>query len=332
VVGRALTFADAAVIKMAREDFVPVAGDDWYQRRRQDDEGKFFRGIADQGPRKGEGGSTRQGIYMFTASGKLLGYRNHHDPSVMRDELSKALTRFRQLPASERRPNAVKIDEPAKIDPTYHREPPKGGLVVTVFTRILDREEGGDYRVGTCSFRGGDKAARDHLWLTAEECASLVAGTSKVGEARPLPERLAYRIARFHLVDNTRGEPDSWRREDLRKYDVKLTLAADDGQERKYLLEGTALLASDRDPAKAERGYEVRLLGYLHYHPGRQAISRFDVVALGEHWGQGRFTRGARPGRTPLGIAFELARGDRGADRVAPQGARVLQGYMHAEK
>src|SRR6478672_1245892 len=61
---------------MATEDFVPVTADDWYQRRRQDAEGEFFRKVADQGPRKGEGGSTRQGIYCLTAAGQLLNYKN----------------------------------------------------------------------------------------------------------------------------------------------------------------------------------------------------------------------------------------------------------------
>ena len=56
---------------MAQEQFVPVTADDWYQRRRQDAEGKFFRQVADQGPRKGQGGSTRQGIYVLTADGEL---------------------------------------------------------------------------------------------------------------------------------------------------------------------------------------------------------------------------------------------------------------------
>ena len=47
---------------MANEEYIAVAGDDWYQRRRDDAEGQFFRRVADQGPRKGTGGSTRQGI------------------------------------------------------------------------------------------------------------------------------------------------------------------------------------------------------------------------------------------------------------------------------
>ena len=48
-----LAFSDPEIIKLATEDFVPVTGDDWYQRRRQDAEGEFFRKVADQGPRKG---------------------------------------------------------------------------------------------------------------------------------------------------------------------------------------------------------------------------------------------------------------------------------------
>lgn len=82
--GRELTFADAKIIELVNKNFVPVAMDDWFQRRRQDAEGDFFRKVADQGPRKGSGGGTRQGIYAFTADGKLLQYRNSQDPEVMR--------------------------------------------------------------------------------------------------------------------------------------------------------------------------------------------------------------------------------------------------------
>src|SRR4051795_9175898 len=88
---------------MATEDFVPVSADDWYQRRRQDAEGEFFRKVADQGPRKGKGGSTRQGMYIFTPSGKLLTYRNHHEPEVMRGELQTALKAWKQLPEEDRK-------------------------------------------------------------------------------------------------------------------------------------------------------------------------------------------------------------------------------------
>src|SRR5438046_10764948 len=104
---------------MATEDYVPVAGDDWYERRREDAEGEFFRGVADQGPRKGAGGSTRQGIYVFTAGGKLLAYRNHHDPAVMRGVLEQALRDWRKLP--ERKAGAVAVAAAGQVDAAYAR-------------------------------------------------------------------------------------------------------------------------------------------------------------------------------------------------------------------
>src|SRR5439155_3484399 len=118
--------------------------------------------VADQGPRKGVGGSTRQGVYCFTADGTLLAYRNHHDPAVLRDDLHKALRQWEALPPERRRPGGVTVEDGGRPDRRYHRAPPPGGLVVNVFTRILDRNEG-DFCPGTCSRVGGDFAARDHL-------------------------------------------------------------------------------------------------------------------------------------------------------------------------
>src|SRR5215211_689002 len=104
------------MIRLASKEFVPVSADDWYQRRRDDAEGEFFRKVADQGPRKGKGGSTRQGIYCFTASGKL------------------ALKRFEALPASEREPGSVKVPDHGKVDARYARTPPEGGLILRAYT------------------------------------------------------------------------------------------------------------------------------------------------------------------------------------------------------
>src|SRR5947209_13762832 len=111
---------------MAREDFIPVSADDWYERRRKDAVGEFFRKVADQGPRKGEGGSTRQGIYCLTASGKLLAYKNATDPTVMKETLRRGLAEWKRLPASERTPGAVKVEDSGKTDARYTRTPPEG--------------------------------------------------------------------------------------------------------------------------------------------------------------------------------------------------------------
>jgi len=313
---------------MATEEYVAVAADDWYQRRRQDAEGEFFRRVADQGPRKGQGGSTRQGIYCLTADGKLLAYRNAgQNPEVMRDTLRQGLREWNKLPEDRRKPGSVKVEDLPKTDPAYSRKPPKDGLIVKVYTRILDRENG-EFCKGTCTTQGGDRAARDHLWLTEAEWKSLIPAEPKEGSSFPLPAKIAERICRFHLIDNTRGEPPMWRREDVRSKEFTLTVAEVTASQIQLRLEGSALLANQADAAKADRGFDVRLLGRIEYDREKKGITRFDVAAVGDHWGQGTYTRGARPGRQPLGVAFELTDGKAGADLVPPQAARDIGGYF----
>lgn len=315
------------MIRLAREEYVPAAGDDWYQRRRQDAEGVFFRKVADQGPRKGAGGSTRQGIYCLTASGKLLAYKNAQDPRVMREALEQGLKRWKALPAEERRPGAVMVPAHGKVDNRYTRTPPAGGLVLRSYTRILEREKGGRYVHGTCDSPGGDRPARDHVWLTRAEWQSLVPADPHTGQTLPMPAALTRRLVRFHLLDNTRGEPAAWRAGEVRKASLTWTVTAVSDAELTLTLNGEALLASDADVKKAKRGYDAALRGVLRYDRARKVITRLDLLALGEHWGRSTFTPGNRPGRQPLGIAFELA-GTTPADLIPPQMAREGSAYF----
>lgn len=321
-------FADADIIRMANEDYVTVSGDDWYQRRRQDFEGEFFRKIADQGPRKGQGGSTRQGIYCFTADGELLAYKNAgQDADVMREVLQQALTKWKRLPESRRKPGAVKVEAAGKVDARFVRTPPAGGLVAVVYNRILDKDERGDFCKGVCPSLGGDRAARDHLWLTADEVKSLVSVNAKPGDSFPMPKLIAERLLRFHFVDNTRGEPPAWQRNEIRTNDMLLSVVSVDANEVRLSLTGKAMLADQADVASSKRGFDATLSGDLRFDPKKGKFVRFDITAVGQHWGEATFTRNARPGRQPFGIAIELA-GDKPADRIPPQFAREWGAYM----
>ena len=329
--GRELTFADAKIIELVNEHFIAVAADDWFQRRRQDAEGEFFRKVADQGPRKGQGGSTRQGIYAFTADGKLLQYRNHQDPDVMRAFLLTALKEWDKIPPAQRAKGAIEVPDLNKLDARYAPTLPKDALIVNVYARILDRRD--DFFChGSCKFPGGQRASHDHLWIRADEWQALRSKDAKKGQDVAFPVALMYRMARYHLVDNTRGEPPMWARRDVRNAEVKLVVEEVTAREVRIKLTGAVLLASDADPKAAKRGYDVSLFGEIRYEPGQRRIMKFSVVALGEHWGEGTFTGSARPGRNPFGVAFELADPSRAADRVPPQGIREGGDYFKAER
>jgi hypothetical protein len=287
--------------------------------------------VADQGPRKGAGGSTRQGIYCLTASGKLLAYRNSQDASVMRETLELGLKRFMALPADERKPGAVEVPPAGKVDGRYTRTPPRGGLVLRSYTRILEREDKGTFAKGKCGFTGGDRPARDHVWLTKDEAQSLIPADVRKGQVIPMPASITRRLARFHLLDNTRGEPSAWRAGDVRRAKLTWTVTAVSDSGVTMELTGTALLSNDANPDKASRGYDVALRGVLRFDRTKKAITRLNLLALGDHWGRSTFTPGARPGRTPLGIAFELVTGTAPADRIPPQMARDVGSYFAAK-
>ena len=87
---RESTFKDAEIVSLLKSRFIPVAIDQAYQRRQKDTEGDFYRKIAGQGPRNNFK-STTQGLYLATASGKLLGYNNNRGGDRIRRMMKKAL-------------------------------------------------------------------------------------------------------------------------------------------------------------------------------------------------------------------------------------------------
>ena len=105
-----------------------------------------------------------------------------------------------------------------------------------------------------------------------------------------------------------------WKPDEIRAIDCKLK----DGK-----FTGTAHL----ETKDGKRGYKCSLRGVLEIKDGK--VTRFDVVAKGDFWGEGQYTRAAPKGKFPLAIAFSLADGTDTADAIPPQGSRGwLQGYL----
>ncbi len=284
---RESTFANPAIVKLLQTRFIPVAIDQAYQRRQKDNEGKFYQKIANQGPRK-VGRGTTQGLYTADASGRLLAFTNNRG--------AQRVQRMMQTALQKHRPVKVAAITKGTPDARYNPQPPKGGLVVRVTSKIL-----GGYEEPENEWRRifQTSLGRDNLWIRADEHAALAKGQ--------LPKSLLKRLARYHLVDNTRGEPPMWRENEIQKLEGKIT----NGK-----LRGTVHLKT----AKSDRGYEAELFGRVETKGGN--VTRLDVVAKGQFWGEGTYTRNAPKGRFPLAIAFTLADGKDAADTIPPQGSR----------
>lgn len=299
MIDRASIFADEVMGELLRTRFVPVALDQAYQRRQQDAEGEFYRRIAGQGPRH-DFRQTTQGFYVATADGELLLYNNNRDVPKVRRLVQEALQRFEAGAAAAK--EIAPIDA-GKADARYDPKPPEGGLVVRVRAKVL-----GGYPPTDDPWQRIFQAAlsRDNLWITRAEHEALRRGE--------LTRTLVQRIARFHLVDNTRGEPPMWETSEVRACEFTLR----DGR-----LQGSVHLQT----ADGKRRYRADLLGFVRVENDK--VIGFDLVADGRFLGEGQYTRGAPAGEFPLAVAFTLADGSDIADAIPPQGSRGwVEGYV----
>jgi hypothetical protein len=299
VIDRGSIFADENMFELLRTEFIAVAIDQAYERRQQDAEGDYWRRIVDQSPRKGTTGTT-QGFYVVAPSGDLLLFNNNRHPEkVLR--LTKQAAR--EFAASDRaKTKAVAID-PGKVDKRFNPAPPEGGLVIRARAKVLGGYEPTNHRWQKV-MQGA--LSRDNLWVTRSEHEALVKGE--------LPAKLMSRLVRYHFVDNTRGEPPMWREGEVRSLEIERT---------NDCLHGSVSLATK----DGKRGFEAHVLGYVKVEKGR--ITRFDLVADGMFWGEGRYTRQAPVGRFPFAVSFTLADGSDVADAIPPQGSRGwVGGYL----
>lgn len=101
------------------------------------------------GPRKG---AARQGIYVTVADGsQLLGFK-HNDtpPDKVLEMLYQAAETFKGLPEDKRKPGAIQVEEFGQPDPKLSRRLPANGLILDVYTRMIDRDSKGEL----CALQG----------------------------------------------------------------------------------------------------------------------------------------------------------------------------------
>ncbi|MGB7347341.1 MAG: hypothetical protein WBD20_24175 [Pirellulaceae bacterium] len=304
---RASTFAHPEIVELLKTRFIPVALDQASTRRQQDTEGQFYRRLVLQHPgfrltnkdvKAAINSTTTQGFYIATAAGDLLLYNNNRHPE-------KVLRLMKEKLASLETKESVAVNPLTEneTDKRYDIRPPSGGLVMRVQAKVL-----GGYAETSDPWKTIFQSAlsRDNLWVTPQEHQALVDGT--------VPQSLQLRIARFHLVDNTRGEPLMWKPDEVRRSKLKIV----DGE-----ITGSVLIHSESN----DRGYETQLRGRLEVYNGK--ITRFAMVALGDCWGEGPYTKNPPKGKFPLGISFTLADGSDAADSLPPQAARGwVDGYI----
>lgn len=285
-------FNDPGIVSLLREKFVCAGIAHNGAGRRKDAEGEFANRMI------GKGG-TLQGLHVINVAGELVGYSYDFRSEPVLAMLRKALKEYKPV-------DAAPIDFSRK-DPRYTL--PEGGVIVDVATKVLGGHEPAKSVDGTLRNKMDNawknSFGREHLWIRKDEAEALVQGT--------LPESLKKRIARYHLVDNTRGTPTGWRDTEIKKLEMTLK----DGR-----LAGSVHFETE----SSDRGYQAEILGFVEAKDGK--LTRLDAIVKGQFWGEGKYTPGAPKGKFPLALAFKLADPSDMLYGLVPDAVRSYSDYL----
>ena len=295
--------------------------------------------VAKPRPTEGNGWLRGTNLVLMTSTGRLLA-GSIKDRNGLAQGLEEVLEAYRKLPEAERRPRTVEGTE-KPVPP-----PPPGGLVLTIYDRPLGRSEEGKYRLPEGRDFGGFRTHAPHgqrssLWLTEEECKSLMPQDPREGERHKVPSKLARRIWLYGLWPQTLWVVEqTWQPNSVREGELTLTVEEVSDQSVRLRLDGSVLL-SGKGPLKlyptgkvlktVENRYDARLHGVMVLDRTAKKIVKWDMVALGDYagcWfaGNDGWKEATPEAPMPLGFSFEV---DQSAYQV-PAERRRPRSFVHA--
>jgi hypothetical protein len=155
-------------------------------------------------------------------------------------------------------------------------------------------------------------------------------GEIEPGRTREVPRPLVERLARFHFLDNVRGQTSPFPASAIEDATLTSRITAVDGDVVAVRLEGrtSAVQKGDwsirgyrdmRQPSSQERGLEMKLLGSARFDRKQGRFVGFELVAVGTRRGGTQYNgRGNDLAPAPFGAVLSLAALSR-AERVAPE-------------
>ena len=289
------------------EQFIPSTDEVFRLQRGSDPECVFFQDMANHGHYGGQPGSTRQGIYVCSPSGKFLASINSNSADRVLDMMRDGLAAWEKLSAEERR-----LSTENAIKPRHRWEDscPSDGLIVNVIARDLPEQ---------CDplAPAEVKWNQDRVWYSKQEARQWLGKDPQQGDVHQLPEELVARLARFHFVDNVKGQTSRFSRNGVKRSQISTEVVERKGPSVELKVSGMTRGVNAEGWWQSANGVVTRVLGHATFDLEQDAFVEFEMVALGRRWGYTRFNGRRRdPESGPLGYVFRLAARD--AYRIAP--------------
>lgn len=312
---RVSVYSDPRVIA-ATDDFVCAADEVWRLQRGSEPDCVFFQRMVNDGERITDRG-TRQGSYVVAPSGVVLARVNTRDVERQLEMLDRGLAAWDALTAEQRR-----LPADAGFDDMHRYEDfrPDDGLVLDRIVRDVD-ERGLDGERGR-------RWNRDHAWFSRDEVAALVNDDAQVDETFAWDD-VATRLARFHLVDNARGQTIPYAPAEVERAELVARVVRVDGDRVVFALDGRTRASADgpwqlgfgewKPPVEHPHGLASQLVGRATFDRATRRFTDFELLAVARRWG--RTVNNGRRGDEDAGlVAFHFEPGD---SRVPPAFASV---------
>jgi hypothetical protein len=305
VAGRGSVFSDERVRTLAAS-FVPAADEVWRLQRGDDADCRFFQRAVNGGELITDGGS-RQGIWVFAPSGKLLANVNSLSPDTVGDMLERGLAAFAELPQEELQPaDVAELTHAHRWEDNY----PTDGLVLERIARDVDLDPD--------ALRG--RWNPDYAWFSAAEMRGFLPAEPEVGAEHAVPRALVERLARYHLVDNVRGQTVPFAPEEVREAELVAHVTAVEGDLVDVQLEGLTRARADgrwllgdnnwKPHGEFPHTMKTHLLGQARFDLAAGRFVVFELIAIGRRYGRTEFNaRGGDAGPSLVGFHFGLSDG-----------------------
>ncbi|MHC5063879.1 MAG: hypothetical protein ACYTG5_07880 [Planctomycetota bacterium] len=312
-----MVWSDPKIQELAKR-FVPCADEVFRLQNGGDAECELFQEFCDQGHYR-EPKATRQGIYAVTPGGILLGSLNTQRPREVEEMLEAALLKWREIPREERRLNESQRSSLASVW-RWESLRPEDGLILEVTSRDIlaqeDQPAEERRRRGRRRFNWSKQAwNRDYAWFTAEEIRSWIPEQPALGASKAMPSRHVERLARFHLMDNVRGQTSDYKRSEIEHAEMRWRVESVTADELVLSLSGSTRAEVER--GDYPHGFAAELEGVASWDLKARRFSAFELRAQAESWGHTRFNNRRRgPESRAIGVVMRLAPTD--APKVAP--------------
>ncbi|MEE2826081.1 MAG: hypothetical protein VYE64_05595 [Planctomycetota bacterium] len=256
----------------------------------------------------GPGGGTKQGIYVCTPAGKLLGSINSLSADAVRKMMERSLAAWQALPEADR------LARPAPLKPAHRWEwsAPAKGLILKETIRYLTNEAP-ETQTPEPRFN------HDFAWFSADEARRLIPESPTVGATYSVPPEIYRRLARCHLLNTAHGEGGTYQANQI-EGDLTVTILQADAEQIHIQLRGQGVSTGSREKAyglaPAAR-IRTELFGVARFDLASGQFDQFELVVLGKLYSSNDAVA-QDPVDKNIGWYFTLADPQHPFDRLPP--------------